>query len=328
MGWTGWTGAVLALLLAVPAAGSERELRKPPSQVLTWPLPWRAGEAVEYDFRREERNWVGGREVEVHRQGVLRIETGTVEPKAIRQRWTLRTEPAEDARVPTELRSALQALDRTLAPLPLEIRLSADGYYETIDNLDALHARAGTALRAVDAAEARLRSGGLSGADLQPLLAAIGSREALELRLSTLPRAYHFVAGGGLGFDYEYRYEDSMPNLAGGPMLPLVGRMRMQRDALQPDWVMVEWTVTLDRERGGPLLRAMIEKLMASALAKLPREEVRGTLDRLERDLDVGTTARFRIDPATGLVHWLAWTEQRRLLEHQQVASVELTLRR
>lgn len=325
-----WIMCGLLVVLAGGQAILAKEYRKAPAEVIDWPLPWTAGAKFDYDETSEQIIETRGVGTRSYSKGVSRISTLRIEDTGVVQGWSSLATLEKQSNTSDAEQAFKRSLEQAFSHVTLEVRLGTDGTYAGIANLEPIRAKFLGLTRDWMATWSRNASSPVSpeiAKTRQHLMDAFTSTAVLEGQLSILPTAYNFPAGGGLGLDYEYVYQDEGANPVGGEPFPMTGRMTLSRDELREGWLMLSWSLTMDREKGGPILAATVRKLMGEdAIA----QGGKGTADALEQmaaNLDFGSSARFRIDPATGVVQWMQLVQRRRVGERNDVRTTTLVLR-
>ncbi|RNF84425.1 hypothetical protein [Montanilutibacter psychrotolerans] len=326
-------GAAIALvaLLSLPSAHAAKRMGKPPSALVEWTLPWQQGRRVQYDVTSELVLSTGATESRYQRSAVTTIEIVAAGTDGYRQRWTEGAGKSEYDNMPEPMQQVTSALAESLADLPLDVQLDASGNFRSIENLDDIQPRFAAAMdawmrTALSGKAAMLSPEFRSGIDNASRLAT--SPKVLESHLGGLPVAYNFLGDGGIGLDHEYSYHDEIGNPTGGEAYPAVGRMTLRKDALQPGWYMLDWTLTMDREAGGRIVSESAAQLLGEDFLRAGGKEVDEALAALRSGIDVGTSTRIRLDPSTGLVQWLQLVEYKRLGSRNQVTTTSMTLRK
>ena len=327
---------------AMPAAA--KEYRKPPATRIDWPLPWATGASLDYDQSNEHVLEYRGVGTHTTRRRITRISTVGRAGNGFVQGWTTlavfereltpsQSSPHTTPQASWEADPAMaQVIEDAFGKMTLQVKLAQDGTYAGIENLLPLQARL---QQLID--EMAVRSGPDRQAAQLPaaermamhdrLLIAYSRRPLLEAELSLLPIAYNFASGGGVGLDYEYVYEDLTANPLGGDPFPMTVRMTLRRDELREDWLLMEWSTALDRVRGGPILAAMVGQLLGPPPLQRSTKQDSDALAHAAEDLDFGTSTRFRIDPATGIVQWMQTVQRRRIGDCNDVRATTLSLR-
>lgn len=322
---------VAGLFCALPGTQA-KQFRKPPSQVVEWPLPWASGVSLDYDQSSERVVEVKGVGSRVTSSEVTRIAILREEKSGFVQGWTTLAVLDHSGDESIDERRLRSEIEEAFGKTTLEVSLARDGTYAGIANMEELQRRfKALAVKWRDAARARSGPGKETAQERalrERLFSAYTSGPVLETQLSILPQAYNFVAGGGLGLDYEYKYEDEGANPFGGEAFPMTGRMSLSRDPLHEGWMMLEWTVGVDRERGGEVLAATVRKLKGTQAAQGEDKPGQPTLEQATGNIDIGSSTRFRIDPATGIVQWMQTVQRRRVGQRNEVLTTTLQLRK
>ncbi|MET0582338.1 MAG: tetratricopeptide repeat protein [Pseudoxanthomonas sp.] len=313
----------------MPLAGAKQH-DKPPSQLQEWPLPWSSQSTLDYDSSTESVLEVAGKGSRIQTDGILRISTEKAGADGFLQSWTPLTGRTRYLTVSDPSQLLLQDLATSLSGIPLKISLSSDGNYAGIANLEQVQSRFNALLkprfdRILDARGKPVPAGVRSG--LKNVMAAYGAGPVLEMQLSVLPTAYNFMSNGGMGLDYEYRYEDTGANPLGGEPFPMAGRFTLRKDELRPGWLLLEWSTAVDREKGGPLLARLARTLLGEAFLADSGKRVQDQIARMADNIDIGTSSRFRIDPGTGIVQWMQLVQRRRVGDRNDVRTTTLALR-
>lgn len=321
----------LAAAVALPWALAAKEYSKAPAEVIEWPLPWARGVSLDYDDASERISEVKGVGNRVVTTGVIRIRIIGEDAQGFVQSWTTLDSDARYEKVSDAGQLILQELTASMGGMPLEVRLAPDGTYAGIANLDAVHKRFGA--MAKPQFERILANGGKPMADgvragLRNIFDLLGSRPVLEMQLSMLPTAYNFVSRGGLGLEHEYQYQDQGPNPQGGEAYPMTGRMTLRKDELHEGWLMLEWNLGIDREKGGEILAAAARGLLGDAFLAAGGREAQDAIAQMAGNIDIGSSTRFRIDPATGIVQWMQMVQRKRVGDRNDVRTTTLTLRK
>jgi Flp pilus assembly protein TadD len=308
-----------------------KEHAKEPDQLVEWPLPWAQGTSLDYDESNERIIETGGAGNRIHTQGVTRIRIERADAGGFIQSWTPLSSTTRYGTLSDPQQLLLQELEAGLANMPFEVSLAPDGAYAGITNLDAIQSRFSALAKPrfdllLDAGGKSMPAGIREG--LANVFAAYTSKPVLEMQLSTLPVAYNFVAKGGIGLDFEYEYEDEAANPLGGAPFPMTARMTLRKDELREGWLVMDWSTTLDRDKGGPMIAEAARKLLGAAFIADGGGGVQDAIKRMEGNIDVGTSSRFRIDPATGIVQWMQVVQRRRVGNRNDIHTTTLGLRK
>lgn len=321
--------ACIAMLLLHGIAVA-KEYSKPPTELVHWPLPWARGVSLDYSQSSEsivEKKGVGN---SVQSTGVVRVRIEDANADGFVQKWTTLEESTKYEQVRDSGLLYMQELAARLRRMPLDVKLRADGTYAGIRNLDHLQAHASVGNEAL--AEQALGTPGTAGSaglqsGIKKVADLLSSRDFTEMRVSVLPTVYNFAASGGLGLDHEYTYQDQGPNLAGGEPFPMTGRMTLRRDELHAGWMMLEWTVGIDREQGGAILASASRTLLGDAFMAAAGKDAEMAIVAMAHNIDIGSSTRFRIDPKTGIVQWMQTVQRKRIGDHNEVQTTTLSLR-
>ena len=328
-----WIPATLALVasIALPWALTAKEYSKAPAQVVEWPLPWAKGVSLDYDDSSERITEVKGIGNRVVTTGVTRIRIIGEDAQGYVQSWTTLDSNTRYEKVSDTGQLMLQELTASMGGMPLEVRLATDGTYAGIANLDAVHKRFSAVAK--PQFEKILANGGKPMAEgvrtgLRNVFDLLTTRPVLEMQLSILPVAYNFVSRGGLGLEHEYQYQDQGPNPQGGEAYPMTGRMTLHKDELHEGWLMMEWSLGIDRDKGGEILATAARGLLGDAFLAAGGKEAQDAIARMAGNIDIGSSTRFRIDPATGIVQWMQLVQRKRVGDRNEVRTTTLTLRK
>ncbi len=321
----------LAALIALPWALAAKEYNKAPAEVVEWPLPWARGVSLDYDDTSERINEVKGVGNRVVTTGVTRIRIIGGDEQGFVQSWATLSSDTRYEKVADAHQLMLQELTASIGGMPLEVRLSPEGTYAGIVNLDAIQKRFSAVAK--PQFERILANGGKPMPEgvrvgLRNVFDLLITRPVLEMQLSVLPSAYNFVSRGGLGLEHEYQYQDQGPNPQGGEAYPMTGRMTLRKDALHEGWLMLEWNLGIDREKGGKILAATARSLLGDAFLAAGGEQAQDAIMRMAGNIDIGSSTRFRIDPATGIVQWMQLVQRKRIGDRNDVRTTTLTLRK
>ena len=307
---------------------SKVESAAPPEPV-HWPLLWSHGGALDYDDSTEhilETKGVGTRS---HSRGITRISTSRGNDGVL-QRWKSLVPVERESNAPEAEQAFAQEMEREFSDATLEVRLAEDGTYAGIANMAVIQSRYQKVFNAWLEREEKKNKAPASIDDekaRQRLLEAYTSLPVLEAQLSNVPRAYNFPSGGGIGLDFEYEYEDQGANPIGGEPFPMTGRMTLRPDELHPGWLMLEWNMAIDREKGSAILAEAVRKLFGEEFMAKGGKEYEEALKQRLSDLDIGSSTRFRIDPKTGVVQWMQFVQRRRVGDRNDLRTTTLSLR-
>lgn len=328
-----WIPAALALVvsIALPWTPAAKEYSKAPAEVVEWPLPWARGVSLDYDDTSERIIEVKGVGNRVVTTGVTRIRVIGEDAQGFVQSWTTLDSDTRYEEVSDTGQLMLQELTASMGSMPLEVRLAADGTYAGIANLDAVHKRFGAVAK--PQFERILANGGKPmavgvRAGLQNVFDLLTTRPVLEMQLSILPAAYNFVSRGGLALEHEYQYQDQGPNPQGGEAYPMTGRMTLHKDELHEGWLMMEWSLGIDREKGGEILAIAARDLLGGTFLVDGGKEAQDAITQMAGNIDIGSSTRFRIDPATGIIQWMQLVQRKRVGDRNEVRTTTLTLRK
>jgi hypothetical protein len=71
-----------------------------------------------------------------------------------------------------------------------------------------------------------------------------------------------------------------------------------------------------------------VRKLMGAQAAQGEGKPGQPTLEQATANIDIGSSTRFRIDPATGIVQWMQTVQRRRVGQRNEVLTTTLQLRK
>lgn len=323
-------GVVLGMACAMPLAHAKQH-QKAPTELQTWPLPWAKGVSLDYDRTSESVLEVNGTGNRIQTEGVLRIEVERAGADGFVQSWVSLGSDTRYLKVSDPSQLLLQDMVASLATMPLQVRLSADGYYSGIANLDEVQSRFSAMVkprfdRLLESGGQPISAGIRSG--LKNVFSAYSAGPVLEMQLSALPSAYNFMGEGGIGLNYEYEYEDLGASPLGGEPFPMTGRFTLRKDELHEGWLLMEWSTGVDRDKGGALLAELARKLLGEAFIADGGKHVQDQIAQMAGSIDVGTSSRFRLDPSTGIVQWMQLIQRKRIGDRNDVHTTTLALRR
>lgn len=328
-----WIPVVFALTASIALVWSlaAKEYSKAPAEAVDWPLPWAKGVSLDYDASGERIIEVKGVGNRVVTTGVTRIRIIGEDAQGFVQSWATLDSDTRYEKVSDAGQLMLQELAASMGDMPLEVRLAPDGSYAGIANLDLIHKRFSAVAK--PQFERILANGGKPMAQgvragLQNVFDLLTTRQVLEMQLSTVPAAYNFVSRGGLVLEQEYQYEDQGPNPQGGEAYPMTGRMTLHKDELHEGWLLMEWSLGIDRERGGEILSAAARSLLGDAFLADGGKDAQDAIAQMAGNIDIGSSTRFRIDPATGIVQWMQLVQRKRVGDRNEVRTATLTLRK
>lgn len=326
-----WFAAMCGVFLCAGAQAKEFGKSGPviAEREVSWPLPWQLGSRLEYDEVNETITIQGDRESRSTSTAIATIEILDVRKDGFLQRWTWRDSHTHDEGVDEVVRRATAAAMKGLEDLPLDVRLDKDGAYVDIDNIQTLSTEMREAMRRVARESTSDRKRPLSARDqkgLQRMLDMVTTPAALENLIGSVPSRYNFVSSGGLTPGRLYEYEDEGPNPFGGAPFPMHDTMLLEPDAT-PGWYLLQWTMTMDREKGSEVLADAVAQLLKSSAVKMSAAELDATRERVLKDTDVNFSARFRVDGRTGIVQWMQLVQAKRVGGRNTVQTSTLTLR-
>ena len=324
-------GLLIAATSAQAALGKDfsKTTSAAPPEPVHWPLLWTHGEPLDYDDSTEHILETKGVGTRTHSRGITRIWTSRGSEGVV-QRWTSLASLGRETNTSEAEQAFMQEMEREFRDTTLEVRLTEEGTFSGIANIQVIQSRYQEIFNAWLEREGKKNKAPVAMEDekiRQRLLAAYTSVPVLEAQLSNLPSAYNFPSGGGLGLDFEYEYEDQGANPLGGEPFPMTGRMTLSPDELHPGWLMLEWTIGIDREKGGPILAEAVRKLLGEEFTAKGGKEKAEALQELSSDLDIGSSTRFRIDPKTGIVQWMQFVQRRRVGDRNDLRTSTLSLR-
>jgi hypothetical protein len=326
-----WLAAVcgVALCAGVQAKEFDKSGSVIAEREVNWPLPWRLGTRLEYDEVDETVTIQGDRESRSTSTAVATVEILQVREEGFLQRWSWRDAGAQHEGVDEAVRRFTAAAMKGLEDLPLDVRLDKDGAYVAIDNIQTLSTKAREAMHR--AAKESMAEGKrpLSAKEQQGLLRmldAMTTPAALENMIASVPSRYNFVSSGGLTPGRLYEYEDEGPNPFGGAAFPMHDTILLEPDTT-PGWYLLQWTMTMDREKGSEVLADAVEHILKSGAPKMSKAEFDAVRERVLKDTDVNFSARFRVDGRTGVVQWMQLVQAKRVGGRNTVQTSTLTLR-
>lgn len=322
-------GVVLGMACAMPLAQA-KQYQKAPAELETWPLPWARGVSLDYDRSSESVLEVKGTGNRIQTEGVLRIKVERAGADGFVQSWVSLGSRTRYLKVSDPSQLLLQDMAASLAAMPLQVRLSAEGHYSGIANLDEVQSRFSAMVKPrfdklLESGRQPISAGIRSG--LKNVFSAYSAGPVLEMQLSVLPSAYNFMGEGGIGLDYEYKYEDLGASPLGGEPFPMTGRFTLRKDELHEGWLLMEWSTGVDREKGGPLLAELARKLLGEAFIADGGKQMQDQIAQMADSIDVGTSSRFRLDPSTGIVQWMQLVQRKRIGDRNDVHTTTLALR-
>lgn len=324
-------GIVCALALLAPALAwaEDTAAAQPEDRRITWPLPWRAGVALEYDQSFESVDRKSDVTVAVKGTDVVRISIDRADTEGFVQRW-VSTDPKLDLeQLPAGMRTVMTSTMQAFKGLALDVRLDKEGTYQGLLNLAQLQPRYRDAMLAI-----MTRTLSLGGKPPKPEDTAMMTRvvdtmtapAVVQNQLAEEPAAYNFVAGGGLAMDTEYEYEDEGANPLGGKAIRMVNTMSL-RQADDPRLYEVHWRVVPD----GRQTAAMVEQFVRDMFKDqkdLPASAIEKSLAGLSRDAEFSTSVTYLIDKTSGIVERMESVQVKRFGSKNETERTVMTLRR
>ena len=334
-GWGRVAGVVLLLALGVPALAAEkRSLNKrvdaPDPDALSWPLPWKPGQALVYDQRYESEESRDGKTMRVVSTDVVdllmapRAEGGWV------QTWTGRDPRMQTEGLPPQMDRMFAAGIEAFRDLPIDIALNADGHFENVANLPDVQPRFRRALQGLfDAMLGETK--GKPGADEAEVVFArmvdtMTAPAVLESQLGETPAAYNFVSRGGLVPGREYEYADEYANPLDGGMIASANSLLLTRAADEAGMVDVRWTVRPDLDAITAVIARFVDRTLQGR-APGPKERAE-LVARLRDGAEFVTVVSYRVDPASGVVQRMEVMQRKQFGGKQETERTTMTLRR
>lgn len=314
--------------VAPPAAASANEVS---ADEVFWPLPWTSSRTLDYDVVVKSTRVRGQTRIESTASEVTRIATATA-GSANGQVWTSREQKmAFGAGYPPDQRAIVEALQKALDGLPLQVTLDAHGSTAGLANLAELAPKIrqvmDTSFQAMDekalaqmppaerdAARAKLL------AHRQSVLAQIGSEGALQSMLLRTPGSLNFPGRGGLAPGETLNYDAPTPSAIGGATFPTIATLHLAATPPEPGIDELRYETVLDPKDSLPLLIETVEKLAGQPLPP----EVRA---QLPKRVDVRTVTTWRIERATGIVRRMERVETRSILGADDRNELTMTLK-
>jgi len=326
-----WLAAVCGLVVCAGVQAKEFGKSGPviTEREVSWPVPWRLGVKLEYDEVDETVTIQGDRESRSTSSSIATVETLQVREDGFLQRWTWRDGRTHDEGVDEVVRRATAAAMKGLKDLALDVQLDKDGAYVAVDNIQSLSTKVREAMQRAAKDSMGDRQRPLSAKEqkgLLRLLDAVTTPAALENLVASVPSRYNFVSSGGLTPGRLYEYDDEGPNPFGGAPFPMHDTMLVEPDAT-PGWYLLQWTMTMDREKGSEVLADAVARLLKSSAVKMSKAELDATRERVLKDTDINFSARFRVDGRTGVVQWMQLVRAKRVGGRNTVQTSTLTLR-
>jgi hypothetical protein len=300
---------------------------------LSLPLPWKPGLVLEYDSENIEASRQGDVARETRSTAITTVSIEQARTDGFLQRWSSRDGNVVFSGVPESEQRLLRQTAAAMGDLSLDIGLDATGAVTDIVNLQALlppfrkamqeamQLGLDESLKAITDPVQRDKAATEANAKMAQLLDAMAGERVLRNLLIETPGAYNFFAGGGLELDADYEYAEQGDNPFGGDPFPMLARMRLSYDPDDAELLIAHWSSRLDPEKSAPILWAAVEKILQSPL---PAEERKG----LPKQIDIHTEIDYRIERATGIVHFLRMTVTRAIADRSKVKTVTLRLRR
>lgn len=325
--------AVTLLLLAPLGASAQAPATdvpaNEPENVLRWPSPWATpGTRLVYDYstRLQKVRTTGESVITTRATQTL----ATVAPG--QQSWVASDYRFDvDQEVPPEIGEMLRSMVDAMAGRELRVTLDAEGSVSGLDNLAEL---APIIRRELQAGVERIEAAQLAAlpekeratwqAEMKPvfarMLAVSGADAHLQNQLLEIPAAFNFPGMGGLAPGETLSYDDVVPNPTGGEAFPAQGTMHLVPPVAGEPTVEFVWELRLHPQRAAPLLWAMVEGLTGQAMSPELRNQ-------LPDSVDFSFVSRYRIDPATGVVHRFERTVTRRILQSRDINTYTMALR-
>lgn len=324
-------GIVCALALLAPALAwaDGPPAAQPEDGKVTWPLPWRAGVALEYDQSFESVDRKGDVAVAMKGSDVVRISIERADTGGFVQRWVSTDPKLDGEHLPAELRTVMTSTLQAFKGLALDVRLDREGGYQGLLNLAELQPRFRDAMLAI-----MTRTLSLDGKPPRPedtammtrMVDTITAPAVVQNQLAEEPAAYNFVAGGGLALDAEYEYEDEGANPLGGKPIRMVNTMSL-RQADDPDQYELHWRVVPDAAQTTAMVEQFVRDMFKDQ-KDMPASAIEKALAGLSRDAEFSTSVTYLIDKASGIVERMESVQVKRFGSKNETERTVMTLRR
>lgn len=338
-----------AAFLALAAAGNAAAA--PPAavpDVVRWPVPWAAGQTFVYASETLDRDSGNAGEQAMRTSDVTTVEIRDGGDRGLVQAWRYSDFDVELlAGEPGPETEAIRAAADALEDLPILVQLDADAAYAGILNLQEVATRFRTALRPVMLAmlEAAIAKDVDPGADpavaeaaraemvsrLDGMLAKLASPPMVEAMLKRQMDTFNAFTGVDLEPGQAYEAEVELDNPVGETPLPARVEFAVFLPEAHPGHGLLEWTSTIDPERGMQAVREIVEGLTGEALPEEAGDELpEGIVLEDEGfflfDLETGVPEMFEMERTVALGDRRKYDRSRMRLvsgdhEHEWVAD-------
>lgn len=269
--------SLLCLLLPISAQAAQAG-PEPVAIKIKLPLPWKQGQVLAFDSERVKTETGPGKREKVVSASKVEVRTIEAGAEGFVQEWRWRDARDEvlegDKRVLAAMAPAVKEIEA--ADLPVVVEMDAAGTYQRVRNLDQVGALFRKAMRPVmlslmttgfeeasKGQDAATRQQALDKlpAEADALLERTTQPKLLEAMLTRELETLLNFSGAELEDDQSYVLETVLENPTGGAAFPAKLTFGLYVDEDEPEDVYLEWTMTIDPDKGAKAMVDTAERL-------------------------------------------------------------------
>lgn len=291
-----WMTAALAASLSFAwPQGQAREApdapaAEAPAETIRWPVPWRAGLVLRYETENLESDVRPGKREKTRMTDTTTLRIVEATQAGFVQEWRSDTPDIEVIEGDPAMARRMEGVYDALAGLRILVELDKDANYKGIRNLEDIVRQMREAMRplvisALDDALAKAPQGkAASDADkaearrhVEKVMDGIASPAFVEGSIGQVVQNYNAFVGIALEDGARYEVDTELDNPMGATKFPARLTFGLTVSDEDPEDVFVEWTSTIDPERGAAAAWEIAEKLAGTAIPQdqrkaLPKE--------------------------------------------------------
>ena len=249
---------LVAALVAAPALSA--------AETLHWPVPWKAGQVLEYRHDNQQVEISGGtrEEVRVTGNAAMAVEEDAQGLLQVWREHDTRVETIEGDRTTADLMASVLA---ELEHLPIRLRLHANGRSTDLVNLDDAHSRVRAAMqRVVEASingmlhseseslpqEQQDTMRDMLSSILSAQMDGLISHESVDAMLTAVLDDFNAFTGRDYRHGRKERERGTLHTPLSGRALPAQREYRLDLNPATPELATLTWTDTLDQRAAAP----------------------------------------------------------------------------
>ena len=279
--------AFAALVACAPSFAQQDAGKTETAETIHWPVPWKVGQVFTYETESLDAEQAPNKREKTRSTDTTKITITEATTDGYVQRWISTAPKVQMLEGDANAAKLMESLATSLTDLVILVELDKEATYKRIRNIDEISTRMRAALKPLLDAEVEKGIAKAKGDDidtkaaleqargqLDKMLDGLSSPAYLEAVLGQVVQNYNAFVGIALEDGASYSVESELDNPLGGRKFPATVEFGLYVSEDDPEDVFLEWTSTIDPERGAEAIWELAEKLVGMQIPKEQRKEL------------------------------------------------------